>query len=372
MAVAPSVPQRANSDTQTPSKASLLSSAEIEDEETLNTSMPTEILRSLGQSSNSAGHTSPNGGADDRLQSIIKEAAHCGQLPEADWYDVKQDIKRRIAEVGSPLETVLHLSTLTHIKSQHVETFRKDENTLFDKANEPPWILEADEIECLVNEVNGLLDNFIGSPPHTIQRLCELVLSPSPHYARSLAKYMRAVFRCLLVTSGTSNFPPTPTISTSQINGDGTHSAVFGMRSAPSGSLSPASALPLLSPIPFLQKNLPSDDENEGLEVRTTVPGAPEASSASLMSPTGGKIDELDPGPAARLAIAASEGTAANAATMSDGPVGLGLEPSSLSDRFVSAGEKDVDVASEAIHIVDSEQGSKLDDKRQDAEMQTE
>ncbi|KTW30337.1 hypothetical protein T552_00810 [Pneumocystis carinii B80] len=52
---------------------------------------------------------------------------------------------------------------------------------------------------------NVLFSNFLTYPPHTVQRLAELLLSPKLHY-KSLSKYLRAVEKTLMVTSTTADF----------------------------------------------------------------------------------------------------------------------------------------------------------------------
>ncbi|KAI9047839.1 hypothetical protein LZ554_008547 [Drepanopeziza brunnea f. sp. 'monogermtubi'] len=52
---------------------------------------------------------------------------------------------------------------------------------------------------------------FSTNPPHTIQRLAELILDPKQHY-RSLAAYLHALDRVVHVTSGAHIFPLPPAI----------------------------------------------------------------------------------------------------------------------------------------------------------------
>lgn len=56
-------------------------------------------------------------------------------------------------------------------------------------------------------------------PPHTIQRLAELILRPTAHY-KTLPAYLRAVDRVVSVTSAVDVFPFNPSAHTgSQPNG---------------------------------------------------------------------------------------------------------------------------------------------------------
>ncbi|KXH55919.1 hypothetical protein CSAL01_05600 [Colletotrichum salicis] len=67
------------------------------------------------------------------------------------------------------------------------------------------------QIEAMLNEINAVLASFPKYPPHTIQRLAELVLEPRRHY-RHLASYLHAVDRVVHVTSGANTYPLPPAI----------------------------------------------------------------------------------------------------------------------------------------------------------------
>jgi hypothetical protein len=60
---------------------------------------------------------------------------------------------------------------------------------------------------------------FVAKPPHTIQRLAELILRPTAHY-KTLPAYLRAVDRVVSVTSGADVFPfSAPSSAIAQPNG---------------------------------------------------------------------------------------------------------------------------------------------------------
>ncbi|KAL0935401.1 uncharacterized protein CTRU02_209992 [Colletotrichum truncatum] len=76
-------------------------------------------------------------------------------------------------------------------------------------------------------EINSVLSTFPKYPPHTIQRLAELVLEPRRHY-RHLASYLHAVDRVVHVTSGANVYPlppAVPDISAMTLLSNGTVSA---------------------------------------------------------------------------------------------------------------------------------------------------
>lgn len=123
----------------------------------------------------------------------------------------------------------------------------------------------ADMLFDIVNH----LTQFESSPPHTIQRLAELILRPHAHY-KALAPYLHAVDRVVQVTSGTSIYPLPPAIpdmSSMQINGeDAKDPAVSVAWSNPTtAALGTDEALggALLTPIPWLTRRRSSEGSQE-------------------------------------------------------------------------------------------------------------
>ncbi|OJJ97862.1 hypothetical protein ASPACDRAFT_45162 [Aspergillus aculeatus ATCC 16872] len=124
---------------------------------------------------------------------------------------------------------------------------------------------------------------FPSKPPHTIQRLAELILRPTAHY-RTLPAYLRAVDRVISVTSPADIFPFQTTTGTQQpvlshhqqpngtLNGSATAAAAAAAAAAePSFMFSVDNALgsdeslggALLTPIPWLH-NAASSPDGEG------------------------------------------------------------------------------------------------------------
>ncbi|KAI8275916.1 hypothetical protein K4K60_008259 [Colletotrichum sp. SAR11_57] len=77
-------------------------------------------------------------------------------------------------------------------------------------ATTDPGSLPA-QIEAMLIEIKSVLASFPKYPPHTIQRLAELVIEPRRHY-RHLASYLHAVDRVVHVTSGANIYPLPPAI----------------------------------------------------------------------------------------------------------------------------------------------------------------
>ncbi|KAI0141543.1 hypothetical protein GGR57DRAFT_487392 [Xylariaceae sp. FL1272] len=70
----------------------------------------------------------------------------------------------------------------------------------------PPGTLPAQITHMLSEITSTLTSTFPTYPPHTIQRLSELVVTPKQHY-RSLATYLHALDRVVHVTSGLNVYP---------------------------------------------------------------------------------------------------------------------------------------------------------------------
>ena len=74
----------------------------------------------------------------------------------------------------------------------------------------------------MISTIKNHLASFPSYPPHTAQRLAELILTPNRHY-KALASYLHAVDRVVQVTSGTDVFPlppAVPNIQSTDVNGD--------------------------------------------------------------------------------------------------------------------------------------------------------
>lgn len=134
------------------------------------------------------------------------------------------------------------------------------------------------QITAMLAEIAGVLnETFHTYPPHTIQRLAELVLEPRRHY-RSLPAYLHAVDRVVHVTSGNNIYPLPPAIpdmSHMSINGfvdgqdgdgagdGGSDSAQAIWASSNNGSLigsDEALGGALLTPIPWLARRATNGD----------------------------------------------------------------------------------------------------------------
>jgi hypothetical protein len=128
------------------------------------------------------------------------------------------------------------------------------------------------QIADMLSEVKQHLETFTTHPPHTIQRLAELILSPRAHY-KALASYLHAVDRVVQVTSGTSTYPLPPAVSDMSgltINGvDSARDPAGGvawsnLTTTAAATLGSDEALggALLTPIPWLTRRSPESASN--------------------------------------------------------------------------------------------------------------
>lgn len=106
---------------------------------------------------------------------------------------------------------------------------------------------------------------FASKPPHTIQRLAELILRPTAHY-RTLPAYLRAVDRVVSVASSADVFPLQVQGAANQPNG--VINGGEGSFLLPDHSLGSDESLggALLTPIPWLNNAASPSAEDAALE----------------------------------------------------------------------------------------------------------
>jgi len=157
--------------------------------------------------------------------------------------------------------------------TQDAEPLHQESDTTHPKTapGEPePGTLPAPIIALMNEIISTLTASFPLYPPHTIQRLSELVLQPRQHY-RSLPSYLHALDRVVHVTSGSNIYPLPPAIPDMSAMAVLTNGAPSGVEreSAPwangaSAALNVGSdeALggALLTPIPWLQRRAVNAD----------------------------------------------------------------------------------------------------------------
>lgn len=126
--------------------------------------------------------------------------------------------------------------------------------------SEPSQPALAPEILAMIASINDTLNmTFSTAPPHTVQRLAELLQRPNEHY-RSLSKFLRAIQRVISVSSTVDQFP-LPSAVESQSPG---MLNILGSDESLGGAL--------LTPISWLQNDHSSDTETD-----TRMNGVPES-----------------------------------------------------------------------------------------------
>lgn len=115
----------------------------------------------------------------------------------------------------------------------------------------------------MVGEIKSHIGSFKSYPPHTIQRIAELILYPRAHY-KALASYLHALDRVSAVTSGTNTYPlppPIPDMSAIQLNGDDPDDPAMAVSwsnpTAAAVGSDEALGGALLTPIPWLTRGTP-------------------------------------------------------------------------------------------------------------------
>ncbi|KAJ5254649.1 hypothetical protein N7505_011858 [Penicillium chrysogenum] len=201
----------------------------------------------------------------------------------------------------------------------------------------------------LLSAIRSSITSFFeDKPPHTIQRLAELVLYPTKHY-RTLPAYLRAVDRVVSVTSSADIFPfQTPAVTNAQTNGllPGNGSGVYMAPEFAQGLGSDESlGGALLTPIPWLTNaSFEGEDTNgdagmlvEGTEPLPTQPEEP-VNTTIVSTEADEKAATTSPEPSDEVPHAR-------------GPIVLGVEDMGLQDgkgvemRLAADGAADVSAA---------------------------
>ncbi|OQE43458.1 hypothetical protein PENCOP_c003G02623 [Penicillium coprophilum] len=185
----------------------------------------------------------------------------------------------------------------------------------------------------LLSAIRSSIKSFFeDKPPHTIQRLAELVLYPTKHY-RTLPAYLRAVDRVVSVTSSADIFPfQTPATTNANTNGlvlPGNSSGAYITPDFAHGLGSDESlGGALLTPIPWLN-NASFEGEDANGDAGILVEGTEALPTQS----------EEEPGTTTTLVTSEAEGGAATASpepsdevAHARGPILLGVEDMGLQD----------------------------------------
>ncbi|KAJ5779549.1 hypothetical protein N7457_007269 [Penicillium paradoxum] len=218
----------------------------------------------------------------------------------------------------------------------------------------------------LLSAIRSSINSFFQEkPPHTIQRLAELVLYPTKHY-RTLPAYLRAVDRVVSVTSSADIFPfRTPAAANAQSNGlvhPGNSSGVYMVPDHAHGLGSDESlGGALLTPIPWLNNaSFESEDPNGDADVLIEGTGEALTTQPEEISGTATAVPaESGDGPATASPEPSDEVPHAR------GPTLLGVEDMGLQDGKGVEMSLGTDGAADVPAAVASTPGSEETEKKE-------
>ncbi|EXJ87316.1 hypothetical protein A1O3_04275 [Capronia epimyces CBS 606.96] len=167
---------------------------------------------------------------------------------------------------STPIRTLPPVPPFPNSSASRVpDSLPPSQDLLSDSSNElPPLVLQ------IFNSVTHTLrTSFFQRPPHTVQRLAELVLYPTKHY-KTLPAWLRAVDRVVSVSSTADIFPLSDTLAVvNGVNGDGGGGILWNNSDNRNGydnnSLGSDESLggALLTPIPWLRNGITGEDSGE-------------------------------------------------------------------------------------------------------------
>ncbi|KAI8933871.1 hypothetical protein NX059_009569 [Plenodomus lindquistii] len=227
-------------------------------------------------------------------EAVLRKAAQDGALDSAEWPKTLQYMLHRLDEIVSefpkpPTDTDTDTNTSTSASATTDLPSRPNtsnaassqESHATDKENAPPATPPRPPVPAFAAPAEpqgvpqhmttfyasirtALSTNFAKHPPHTVQRLAELILEPKRRY-RHLPPYLRALDRVISVSSPLNIFPlPQAVLPTAGglLNGatpTNTASATLGSDESLGGAL--------LTPIPWLQNRGQSELVTESTQV---------------------------------------------------------------------------------------------------------
>ncbi|KAH7357574.1 hypothetical protein BKA66DRAFT_574390 [Pyrenochaeta sp. MPI-SDFR-AT-0127] len=241
-------------------------------------------------------------------EAILQKAVEDGALDSAEWPKTLQYILDRLDEIiddfpKPPADSTPQPNTELPSRPQTSNAISSQESHTTDKENAPPATpprppvpafsappephnVPQDITTFYASIRNTLSRNFAKHPPHTVQRLAELVLEPKKRY-RYLPPYLRALDRVVSVSSPLTIFPlPQAVLPTAGGLLNGTTSTISQASTLGSDeSLGGA----LLTPIPWLQNRGQSELISEHTEMVDGPNGAGRIETVTVGMLTGGQ-----------------------------------------------------------------------------------
>ncbi|KAF2258438.1 hypothetical protein CC78DRAFT_621796 [Lojkania enalia] len=242
---------------------------------------------------------------------VLQKAAEDGSLDSEEWPRTLDYILTRLDEIVNsfpkptiPISDRAPSSPNVHTPTRPQNLSSSQESQTADKENAPPATpprppvpafpgspsasqsellpLPEETFDFYTSIRNTLSKNFAKDPPHTIQRLAELILQPKRQF-RFLSSYLRALDRVVSVSSPSTIFPlPIAVLPNSG-------GLLNGTTSTPQNTLGSDESLggALLTPIPWLQNRGQSELISESTEMVDGPHGAGRIETVSVMNGSG-------------------------------------------------------------------------------------
>lgn len=135
----------------------------------------------------------------------------------------------------------------------------------------------------MLEEITSTLGTFKRQPPHTLQRLAELVLRPRQHY-RSLPAYLLALDRVVHVTSGAHVYPLQPAVpdmsALSVLANGGSRLSINSSTIAATIGSDEALGGALLTPIPWLARRANGSEDGSEVGGSSPLTGSPSSGTS--------------------------------------------------------------------------------------------
>ncbi|KAF2839292.1 hypothetical protein M501DRAFT_933994, partial [Patellaria atrata CBS 101060] len=271
-------------------------------------------------------------------EQILEHAAHDGSFETNEWPRVLEFILARLDDIindfptprqpppeprpprlGSPLEPSSQDSQDKENappprpnQTRPSASTSRDSTSPSDNSTLPPVLVTLHQ-----SIRTSLSKNFTNGPPHTIQRLAELILKPKAHY-HYLPSYLQALDRVSSVSSPASIFPlPQAILPTPSTGGllNGTTATISSTATALGSDESLGGAL--LTPIPWLRNSNGSDHDFKS-ESTTIVDGPNGAGRIETVSVVSGMTSSPSTSPTSTSSSASSLATETPAPTLPD------------------------------------------------------
>ncbi|KAH8728320.1 hypothetical protein GQ44DRAFT_769306 [Phaeosphaeriaceae sp. PMI808] len=258
-------------------------------------------------------------------ESLLQTAAEEGALDSAEWPKTLQYILHRLDDIVAdfphpPTDSISAIEPDSAPRPQNLASSQESHST--DKENDPPATrsrppvpaFSAPGSQSLPQDVAtfyssiraALSKNFAHHPPHTVQRLAELILEPKKKY-KFLPPYLRALDRVVSVSSPLTLFPlPQAVLPTTGNLLNGTASAINTQTPTLGSDESLGGAL--LTPIPWLQNRGQNELVSESTEIVDGPNGAGRIETVTVGMLTARQRPETASNTVAQIASSHPEG----------------------------------------------------------------